>query len=77
MSASHVIEFLIQGADVFFILSSQSVDCLEQFDLRLSLNEENFVLKSLDMGFEAVLNGLIVLHELFISCENEFDLIVF
>ncbi len=74
MGSSHFIEFLIVRIKILFVLSLKPVDGLEQFDFGFSLNEEDFILKSLDVGLESILKSFIVFHELFISSNDELDL---
>lgn len=55
----------------------ESVDGLEEFDFRFSLDEEDFILKSFDMGFKSILKGLVILHELLVGSNDELDLGIF
>jgi hypothetical protein len=77
MGSSHFIKLLIVRIKIFFVLSLKPVDGLEQFDFGFSLNEEDFILKSLDVGLESILKSFIVLHELFVSSNDELDLWIF
>ncbi len=74
MGSSHFIEFLIVRIKILFVLILKPVDGLEKFDFGFSLNEEDFILKSLDVGLESILKSFIVFHELFVSSNDELDL---
>lgn len=77
MGSSYLIKLIVQIIYVLLILILQSVYSLEKLDFCLSLNEENFILKSINMLLKTVLNCLIVFHKLFVSCEDELNLWIF
>ena len=74
---SDLIKFLIVWIKILFVLSLESVDGLEELNFRFSLDEEDFILKSFDMGFKSILKGLVILHELLVGSNDELDLGIF
>jgi hypothetical protein len=77
MSPSHFVEFLVVRIKIFFVLSLEPVNGLEEFDFGFPLNQENFILESLDVSFKSVLKVFVVFHELFVGSDDELNLRIF
>ena len=74
MTSSHIIKVSVKFRNILIVLSFEAINSIKEFDFIFPLDQENLILKPLNMSLQIILSTLIFLNLLLIALKQKINL---